>query len=115
MQGDQLDYAPVPTAYLPTFQEDFPDSSALVTGTSMMDMQIPLYQEKYADPNVRIALSMAIDRESIVKALLPGAATPADGWVSPALPGYQAGRLRRELLVQPGEGQGAVGEDVLHR
>ena len=115
VQGDQLDYAPVPTAYLATFQKDFPDSSALVTGTSMMDMQMPMYQEKYADPNVRIALSMAIDRESIVKALLPGAATPADGWVSPALPGYQKGACGTNCSYDPDEGQGAVGEDVLHR
>ena len=88
VQGDQLDYAAVPTAYLKTFQTDFPGHSALVTGTTMMDMQIPLYDSRYADPNVRIALSMAIDRKSIVSALLPGAATPADGWVTPALPGY---------------------------
>ena len=101
VQGDQLDYAPVPSAYLPTFQDDFPNSSALVTGTSMMDMQIPLYQEKYADPNVRIALSMAIDRESIVNALLPGAATPADGWVSPALPGYQPGACGENCSYDP--------------
>ncbi|SER04691.1 peptide ABC transporter substrate-binding protein [Microlunatus flavus] len=101
VQGDQLDYAPVPTAYLATFQKDFPDTSALVTGTSMMDMQVPLYQQKYADPNVRIALSMAIDRESIVKALLPGAATPADGWVSPALPGYQKGACGENCSYNP--------------
>ncbi len=101
VQGDQLDYAPVPTAYLQTFQADFPNQSALVTGTSMMDMQVPLYDEKYADPNVRIAMSMAIDRESIVNALLPGAATPADGWVSPALPGYQAGACGENCTYNP--------------
>ena len=101
VQGDQLDYATVPTAYLKTFQADFPGHSALVTGTSMMDMQLPLYVEKYADPKVRIALSMAIDRKSIVDALLPGAASPADGWVSPPLPGYEAGACGSNCVYNP--------------
>ena len=115
VQGDQLDYAAVPTAYLKTFQTDFPGHSALVTGTTMMDMQVPLYNPQYADPNVRIALSMAIDRKSIVDAILPGAATPADGWVTPAAAGLSAGRVRRELHVQPGQGQGTLGQGQLHR
>ena len=113
VQGDQLDYAAVPTAYLKTFQADFPNS-ALVTGTTMMDMQVPLYNPQYADPNVRIALSMAIDRKSIVDAILPGAATPADGWVTPPLPGYGPG-VCGGLHAQPGQGQGTLGQGQLHR
>ena len=101
VQGNQLDYAPVPTAYLKTFQADFPGQSALVPGTTMMDMQIPLYDKRYANPDVRVALSMAIDRKSIVSALLPGAATPADGWVTPPLPGYQAGACGENCSYQP--------------
>ena len=101
VQGNQLDYAPVPTAYLKTFQADFPGQSALVPGTTMMDMQIPLYDKRYANPDVRVALSMAIDRKSIVSALLPGAATPADGWVTPPLPGYQAGACGENCTYQP--------------
>lgn len=101
VQGDQLDYATVPTAYLKTFQSDFPGHSALVSGTSMMDMQLPLYVKKYSDPNVRIALSMAIDRKSIVNALLPGAASPADGWVSPPLPGYEVGACGSNCVYDP--------------
>jgi len=101
VQGDQLDYAAVPTAYLKTFQTDFPGHSALVTGTTMMDMQVPLYNPQYADPNVRIALSMAIDRKSIVDAILPGAATPADGWVTPPLPGYQTGVCGENCTFNP--------------
>lgn len=101
VQGNQLDYAAVPSAYLKTFQADFPGHSALVNGTSMMDMQIPLYDKKYADPNVRVALSLAIDRKSVVDALLPGAATPADGWVAPGLPGYQAGACGENCVYNP--------------
>ena len=101
VQGNQLDYAAVPTAYLKTFQTDFPGHSALVDGTTMMDMQIPLYDKRYSDPNVRIALSMAIDRKSIVTALLPGAATPADGWVTPPLPGYQPGACGENCTYEP--------------
>lgn len=103
VQGGQIDYTAVPTAYLKTFQTDFPGHSALVTGTSMMDMQIPLYDNRYSDPNVRIALSMAIDRKSIVNALLPGAASPADGWVTPPLPGYKPNACGMNCTYNPGK------------
>jgi oligopeptide transport system substrate-binding protein len=44
-----------------------------------------------ADPVLRQAISMAIDRESIVEAIFQGTRTPATGWVSPAVSGFQAG------------------------
>lgn len=101
VQGGQLDFATVPTADLKTFKADFPNHNALVTGTTMMDMQIPLYRKQFANPDVRAAISMAIDRDTITKTLLPGAATPADGWVSPALPGYVKDACGSNCLYNP--------------
>lgn len=103
VQGGQLDFAEVPTANLRTFKADFPDRYAEVIKASMMDMQVPLYQKKYEDVNVRIALSMAIDRESITTALLPGQASPADGWVPPAIFGYEAGACGANCEYNPKE------------
>ena len=88
VQGGQIDFAIVPQANLKTFESDFPDHNVTADTASMMDMQIPLYEPRYADPNVRIAISKAIDREAIVNALLAGMATPAAGWVAPPIPGY---------------------------
>jgi oligopeptide transport system substrate-binding protein len=47
----------------------------------------PLWDKQFADPRVREAFSMAIDRASIVKALLGGFGDPATGVVPTSLPG----------------------------
>ena len=44
----------------------------------------------YDDPHVRRAISFALDRESMVKALLFGEGTPADSFLAPTEPYYQS-------------------------
>jgi oligopeptide transport system substrate-binding protein len=44
----------------------------------------------YADPKIRKAISMAIDRETIIKQIFNGTRVPATGWVSPVVEGYKA-------------------------
>jgi oligopeptide transport system substrate-binding protein len=44
----------------------------------------------YADPKIRQAISMAIDRETIIKQIFNGTRVPATGWVSPVVEGYKA-------------------------
>lgn len=46
---------------------------------------------KLKDVKVRQAISMAIDRPTIVKKIFNGAYTPATGWVSPIVDGYKEG------------------------
>lgn len=45
---------------------------------------------KLADPRLRQAISMAIDREALARQVFAGTRVPATSWVSPAVPGYQA-------------------------
>ncbi|MDO5682098.1 MAG: ABC transporter substrate-binding protein [Propionibacteriaceae bacterium] len=45
---------------------------------------------KLADPRVRQAISMAIDRGALARQVFAGTRVPATGWVTPAVPGYQA-------------------------
>lgn len=47
--------------------------------------------KKLADVKVRQAISMAIDRPTIVKQIFNDAMTPATGWVSPIVDGYKEG------------------------
>ena len=42
----------------------------------------------FDDPNVRLALNYAIDRETLAEVLLEGAAVPARGILPPGFPGY---------------------------
>lgn len=44
----------------------------------------------YADPKIRQAISMAIDRDTIIKQIFNGTRVPATGWVSPVVDGYKA-------------------------
>ncbi|MET9619046.1 peptide ABC transporter substrate-binding protein [Kitasatospora indigofera] len=47
----------------------------------------------FANPDVRKAISMAIDRESITKTIFSGTRKPADDFISPIIPGYRKGAL----------------------
>ncbi|HWJ65443.1 MAG TPA: ABC transporter substrate-binding protein [Nocardioides sp.] len=44
-----------------------------------------------AKPEVRQAISMAIDRQTIVDTIFQGTRQPATGWVSPVVDGFEAG------------------------
>lgn len=48
---------------------------------------LPLYIDYLKDPAVRHALSLAIDRQTIIDQLLAGLGTPAQGVTSPIVPG----------------------------
>ena len=48
-----------------------------------------MYQREFAKPEVRRALSMAIDRRAMTDELFQGTETPATAFVSPVVPGYR--------------------------
>jgi ABC-type oligopeptide transport system substrate-binding subunit len=51
----------------------------------------PVYQPQFQDKRIRQAISMAIDRQSIIDAVLDGIPFPAEGVVSPNFDGYRPG------------------------
>ncbi|MGO2532704.1 MULTISPECIES: peptide ABC transporter substrate-binding protein [Micrococcaceae] len=61
------------------------------TGSKQYTLQIPEYIKDLRDPDLRRAISMSIDRESIAKSLLQGYATPSDSLVPPSLDSYEEG------------------------
>jgi oligopeptide transport system substrate-binding protein len=58
---------------------------------SMQYIAAPQYAAAYTNPDLIRAISMAIDRETIIDVAFQGARTPATGWVSPVVNGYQEG------------------------
>jgi peptide/nickel transport system substrate-binding protein/oligopeptide transport system substrate-binding protein len=62
-------------------------------GAALTYLGFPLYLEgPWQDIEFRKAISMAIDRQGIIDALMPGQAVPADSWVVPGgVPGGEAG------------------------
>ncbi|MDR7302689.1 peptide ABC transporter substrate-binding protein [Haloactinomyces albus] len=64
-------------------------------------LNLPMYQEKFKDPNLRKALSLAIDRKKIVKQVFNGEATVADGWSAPGIPGRTDGACGQWCTYNP--------------
>jgi len=74
------------------YKSDFPDRTAqresLVMSWIWFSSADPQLKDK---PELRKAISRAIDRELIAKEIFQGTRIPATGWVSPPVPGYKAG------------------------
>jgi oligopeptide transport system substrate-binding protein len=52
-------------------------------------------------PQIRQAISMAIDRQAIVDIILSGAGQPATGWAPPGIEGYKAGACGEYCTYDP--------------
>ena len=74
------------------YKSDLPDRNAQKE-TGRID--VLAFAPSSTDPNydnveVRKAISMAIDRDTIIKQIFNGTKVPATGWVSPVVDGYKA-------------------------
>jgi oligopeptide transport system substrate-binding protein len=87
-----LDVVPaVPADAGGTAEQDFAGRYLETPASGFTYLGLPLYQERYADPRVRRALSMAIDRAAITEAIFSGTRRPADSVVAPVVDGYREG------------------------
>src|SRR5215207_36621 len=74
------------------YQTDFPDrSSQREAGRITWITFSPEDPQLKDNPDLRKAISRAIDRDLITKQIWNNTVTPATGWVSPAVDGYKAG------------------------
>ncbi|MGG5260039.1 peptide ABC transporter substrate-binding protein [Phycicoccus avicenniae] len=84
----------IPTSALigEKYKQDLPDRNAeKETGVIQTVTFAPTKVDpNYADPKIRHAISMAIDRDTIVKQIFNNTRKPATGWVSPVVDGYKA-------------------------
>lgn len=63
-----------------------------------------------ADPKIRQAISMAIDRETIIKQIFNGTRVPATGWVSPVVDGYKADQCGEFCVYDPAKAKALLDE-----
>src|SRR5215213_5252768 len=74
------------------YQTDFPDrTSQRETGRMSWITFSPEDPQLKDNPDLRKAISRAIDRDLISKKIFNNTVTPATGWVSPVVDGYKAG------------------------
>jgi len=90
-QTGELDMTRIPAAELPTVEAD-PQltSEFLKVGSGRIwAVELQMENEVLKDFNVRLALSRAIDRETLVDVVYSGAHIPATYWLVEGIPGYQ--------------------------
>lgn len=94
LQADNLDIVPrLPVSALAdeAYREDLGDryvrKEALTVST--ITFAPPAVDPSLDDHRLRQAISMAIDRESIIDAIFAGTREPATGWVPPGVEGYR--------------------------
>jgi oligopeptide transport system substrate-binding protein len=89
-QAGNLDVLPrIPADVSSTAPEEFEGRYVETAASGFTFLGLPLYQERYVDPRVRQALSLAIDRETIAEQIFSGTRQAADSVVPPAVDGHR--------------------------
>jgi oligopeptide transport system substrate-binding protein len=90
-QTGEIDIVNFPESEIPTVKADATLSKEMITeGTGRIDsVEMQLKDPVLKDFNVRLALSRAIDRETLNQVVYNGASIPATYWLVKGLAGYQ--------------------------
>ncbi len=106
LQADNLDLVPqLPISALAgdAYRDDLPgryvEKEALVVST--ISFAPESVDDSFADPRLRTAISMAIDREAITETIFHGSREPATGWVAPGVEGYEPGVCGDYCMYDP--------------
>jgi ABC-type oligopeptide transport system substrate-binding subunit len=89
-QAGNVDISLVGSSHLEEAKSSYPDSLKEQSGSVYLFLGVPLYDPKYQSKELRQALSMAVDRQAVMTAILI-AETPADDAMPPAILGYRPG------------------------
>jgi peptide/nickel transport system substrate-binding protein/oligopeptide transport system substrate-binding protein len=111
------DVASVPADKLSQFKGDFAGRWLLRGGQNIEYLAFPLFDKRWQNPKLRRAISLAIDRAAIDKALFGGVYGDADSFLPPSTPGGNPHSCRycrfdpkqaRQLLAQAGGFSGTM-------
>ncbi|AKC38483.1 peptide ABC transporter DppA [Mycolicibacterium phlei] len=103
MQAGSLDIQlDLPEDAFENAKAEFGDAYLERQRSDITSLGFPLYDQRYADPRVRKAISMAIDREVISSVIFSGTQTPASSYGSPAIFDFRKGACGKlcELHVE---------------
>jgi oligopeptide transport system substrate-binding protein len=99
---DFLSFTPWDTTQGDRIKKELPDSRRVAYKyLGYQAIAFPMFDQRYANPQLRQAISMAIDRPALVKQIFNGARTPADGLVSPNAQGYVPNQCGELCTFQP--------------
>jgi ABC-type oligopeptide transport system substrate-binding subunit len=99
-QDGELDMTNVPASEIPTIQADPTLSKEFLKGDAsrIWAVEMQMNDPTIADFNVRLALSRAIDRETLVQAVYGDAHLPATYWLVQGLPGFQGNAAFENII-----------------
>lgn len=93
----------IPPAKLTDAKAQLGDRYATEPSSSLHYLGFPVYDKRWQNPDLRHAISMAVDRKAISKAIYNGAYEPADSYISPIVPGYRKGACGQWCEFHPQE------------
>jgi oligopeptide transport system substrate-binding protein len=83
------------------YETDLAERYVSRTYLGVQRLGFPLYDARYQNPQLRQAISMAIDREAVNQQIFDGTRPPADGLVAPDVPGRVANQCGELCTYQP--------------
>ncbi|WP_045306061.1 peptide ABC transporter substrate-binding protein [Saccharothrix sp. ST-888] len=102
LRAGHLDFmSTVPAARAYEAKRTFKKRYSVRPSGTMDYLGLPLWDHRYTDPELRRALSMAIDRKGITRAIYNEVHTPADSLVAAMIPGHRAGACGETCTYQP--------------
>ena len=91
VQAGNLDIVDIiPPDAIATAPDEFGDRFVERESGDMTSLGFPNFDPRYADPRVKQAISLAIDREEITEAIFLGSRVPVGSWIAPVVDGYRA-------------------------
>ncbi len=91
-EGGELDVMyTVPPNKISEVEQNYGDTLLKEPSSSFTYLGLPTYDKRFQDKKLRQALSMAIDRESIINAIFDGSLAAATGFVAPNFDGAREG------------------------
>lgn len=101
VQAGNLDIGDVPGDQIATAETEFGDRFIEAASSSFSYIGFPLYAPEFEDPDIRTAMSMAIDRQAIITAIFFDTFVPADDFASPVVQGYREGACGEACTFDP--------------
>ena len=88
--SDNLDVVrQIPTESISNAPEDLGDRFQRSAASQFQFLAFPTFQQEFAKPDVRRAISMAIDRDEIIRSIFKDSQQSARSFVSPVVAGYR--------------------------
>ncbi|MEV4346067.1 ABC transporter substrate-binding protein [Actinoplanes sp. NPDC049596] len=91
----------IPVESLPQASSDLGDRLLKSPSSSFDFVGFPLYDDKYKSPQVRRAISMAINRQEMTEQIFLGSVSPATAFVSPVLQGARKDTCKQNCEYNP--------------